>query len=308
MTMSAFRGDVAVRNEALKRLDDHVQARHIVDGSLFWDGTKGSVSGCLLETSNPAVWESKIGIGRWLAYLLDALTGRLNPARGFAETSALLESIPLGLDTTSMGNRLICRLLGEVTSKGSTSGSASAGAGAFPGELNEIHELVVSLHQRRAAGEAVAPAEWRQARRAAMAATDARAPIAADGERLDSEREHLRAVGGMIEAAAWDPQVSGTAVAEVLRLWLSLEDMKADEEFGWTRNDHDQIGNLLNEMHLNYIEPNPAEERDVYILLEEHHPDAATRLRAYIQHGKDHSAICAERACVLLRRLVEATA
>jgi hypothetical protein len=62
---------------------------------------------------------------------------------------------------------------------------------------------------------------------------------------------------------------------------------------------------MLEEMHATYIAPNPAEKRDVFQLLEQHHPVSEARLRAYTQHRREYSMRCAERACALLREVLE---
>lgn len=293
MTLSAFNAQSAIREGALERLTNHAKAKHLQNGALLWDGEKGSVAGCLVEHSDPAEWEARLGLARWMAYAIDTVTGRLGPERALEEVTALLHAIQVGCDTGAMGNLLICKLLEKVTI-----------LHAPEGPMKNALVSIVGLHQRRLRGEGVAAAEWKQARRAATDATDALLQSPVEGGDAEHDSGRVSVVGAAIEAAAWDPLLSPTAVSEVLRQWLNLEGMKADEEFGWTPEDDTLIRNALEEMHVRYIEPNPEETRDVFELLEEHHPDVAARLRAQVKHGNDYWVICADRACELLRHLL----
>lgn len=230
---------------------------------------------------------------RWLATALATITGRLGQARAAAETESLLAAIPAGIDIEPLGSALILRLLDEVVA-----------VRAPEGELAEALASIQDLHRRCLAGEDVPAAAWKAPRRRAVAATDARVPAPAEGTRLEPDDARLRAVGLTIEAAAWDPRRSASAVSEVLRQWLALEGLKADTEFGWTNEDDAQIRRLLAEMHAQYLAGKPDEKRTVFDFLEIHHDAIATRLRAYIKHGGQHGVTCCERACVLLRRLL----
>lgn len=230
---------------------------------------------------------------RWLAMALATITGRLGQARAAVETESLLVAIPAGIDIEPLGSALILRLLDEVVA-----------VRAPEGEFAEALASIQDLHRRCLAGEDVPVAAWKAPRRTAVAATDARVPAPAEGSRLEPDDARLRAVGLTIEAAAWDPRRSASAVSEVLRQWLALEGLKADTEFGWTNEDDAQIRRLLGEMHAKYIAGNPGEKRSVFDFLEIDHDAIATRLRAYIKHGGQHGVTCCERACVLLRRLL----
>lgn len=230
---------------------------------------------------------------RWLAAALTTITGRLGAERAAAETQSLLAAIPAGMDVEPMGSALILRLLDEVVA-----------VRAPEGELAQALATIQDLHRRCLAGDEVPATAWKAPRRQAVEATDARVPAPAQGDRLPPDEARLRAVGLTIEAAAWDPRRSASAVSEVLRQWLALEGLKADAEFGWTNEDDALIRRLLGEMHEKHIAGKPDEKRTVFQFLEIDHDEVATRLRAYIKHGGDHGIVCCERACALLRRLL----
>lgn len=230
---------------------------------------------------------------RWLQAALTTITGRLGAERAVSETQALLAAIPAGVDVEPLGSALILRLLEEVVA-----------VRAPEGELAEALATIRDLHRRCLAGEEVPATAWKAPRRQAVAATDARVPAPAEGARLPPDEARLRGVGLAIEAAAWDPRRSASAVSEVLRQWLALEGLKADAEFGWTNEDDARIRRLLAEMHAKYLADKPEEKRTVFDFLEIDHDEVATRLRAYIKHGGQHGVVCCERACALLRRLL----
>jgi hypothetical protein len=279
MALSAFHSQAAVRQEALSRLGKHITASRLVAGSLMWDGVKGSIAGCLIECDDPAQWEERLGLARWIAYAIDAACGRLNPLMILDEVTALLEAIPVGLDTGSLGSRLICKLIEAATARAAPQGS-----------LADALQTVVTLQQRCAQGEAISSVEWKQARRAALLANDASVPAPVEGQTLAPAQAQLRLVGNIVEAAAWDPNKSPSAVSEVLR--------------GWTPQDHQQVRQLLDAMNQQYVVPNPGTKRTVFDHLAEDHPEVDARLRRYMQFGRDYGSVCAERVTALLRGLL----
>ncbi|MFT7773764.1 hypothetical protein [Roseateles sp.] len=291
---SAFLDSEATRERALTRLAAHVEAGHVTGGSLLWEGERGSVAGCLIDSADPAEWETRLGLARWMAFALDTVAGRLSPKAALSETQALLSAVPLGANTVQLGSTVMARLLEDI-----------AAVRAPDGALAAVLSNLLALHRRAEADDAIAPSTWRALRHAAVAATDALGPAPVDGERLPLEIAQRRGVGLAIEAAAWDPRRSPTAVSELLRQWLALESLKSDEAFGWTDQDDALIRKTLAEMHARYIEDRPEEKRTVFDFLELHHADMATRLRAYIKHGSDHGAVCAARACALLRQILQ---
>jgi len=287
-TLSAFHGAAEARIAALQRLAVHIAAGHLTVGPMAWDGEKGSLVGCLIDSNDPQAWEDRLGLAKWLAHAADAVTGSLAPALVLQKATELLNAIPPGQDTGPLGSLLIGRLLTEL---------AAAQQAPLPPQLQAALDQVNALHQRSLAGNSIEAATWKAVRQAALAATDT----------LDQETEpRLHAIGAAIEAAAWDPQRSALAVADTLRQWLALERLKADSEFGWTEHDDANIRRLLARMHNEFKLPHPDEPRDVFLLLEEHHPDDASRLRAYMKFGRDHSTACAARAADMLTRLLAA--
>ena len=293
MTLSAFRNDPQVRAAALQRLAAHVEARNVVRGALHWDGAQGSVAGCLIESADAAQWESLLGLPRWFAYLLDAATSSLKVPNALEETGVLLGAISLGTDISAAGYGAIVALLDDVAAHETPDGA-----------LCQAFEQMRSLHLRRAHGGEATADEWKKARRAALAASDA-LPLSPENTRgADPALLRQHAIGSVIEAAAWDPLRSPTAAAEVMRHWLALKALDINHDFGWTSADDEITEARLSEMYERYIAPNPEETRDVFQLLAEHYPEYEARLSAYTRYHTQHGIECARRACALLARLL----
>lgn len=282
MTLSAFHGRAEVRQQLVQNLRRHVGA-----GPLAWNDQAGSVAGCLIESEVPQAWTDQTGLPQWMAYALDVIAEGLLPADAFNQAEALLHAVPLGTDAGPSGSQLVVRLLDSAWSSLPKDAQASA--------LQQAMAVVQSLHRQVAAGALVDAGQWRRARQQAMAVTNV----------LVDPRE--KAIAACIESAGWDPQKSPTLVAAVLRQWMDVESLKADSEFGWTEADHAHIQQRLDEMHQQHLVGKPEEKRDVFLLLEAHHPDEALRLREYINFGREHQAACAMRAGTLMTQWLRST-
>ncbi|CAI1201056.1 S9 family peptidase [Serratia ficaria] len=293
MTLSSFQNDPQVYAVALKRLTAYVEARNVVKGSLHWDGSRGSIAGCLIESADDAQWESLLGLPRWFAYLLDQAISNLNVPDALEESRLLLGAIPVGKDISAAGYDTIAALLDEVTVHDSPDAA-----------LSKALERVRTLHLSRAHGGEASADDWKKARRAALAASDALPSLPENPRAAAPALRRQHAIGGMIEAAAWDPLRSPTAAAEVLRHWLALQALNINHDFGWTPADDEKAERLLSEMYDSYITPNPEEKRDVFQLLAEHYPVEEARLKDYNHFHKRHAAETAKRACALLARLL----
>ncbi|KAF1043730.1 hypothetical protein [Xylophilus sp.] len=288
MGLQAFHARAEVRDAALQRLAAHADAGRLAEGALLWNGAQGSVAGCLAETADAARWEDRLGLPRWLAYALDLLAAGA-PAR----VEELLRGVAPGSDLARRGSRLICEVL-----------DAMPLARVPGGALDEARGVVAALHRRLLRGGEADAAQWRAARRCAVRATDAAAPLPAGGQPQAPGAAWLRAAGGVVEAAAWDPLRSATAVAEVLRQRLLLHAMEADEDFGWTPEDDAQVRRLLGEMHAAHLAGRPQEQRTVFDFLEIEHAAVAARLRERNRHARAHALRGADQARALLGRVL----
>jgi hypothetical protein len=292
--LHAFNNLANVRNEAIVRVAAHAASKGLTNGALSWDGQNGSTAGVLSKTSDPADWESTMGLATWVAYALDTVTTRMNSADSAIAAADLLNSIELGTETRPLAYHIICRLLDGacVTRKPE-------------GDLVGALATVKSLQARRMRGEEVVTSEWKAARRGAQRATDSLVPLRGeDDESLAPVPGQLRHLGYAIEAACYDAVSSPMAISEVLRQWLALEGFRADEIFGWTLEDDAEIRRMLSLMHQTYRASNPDEKRDVFQLLEEYHPKIGSRLKAYTRHGGTYATEWCKRTAKELGRLI----
>lgn len=258
MSLNAYQSNPAVRDTCLARLRQHADGKRLAPGPLAWTGEKGSLVGCLLESDDPAQWESKLGLPQWLATAADGLAAQQkSPEHALEFGVELLNAIPPGADVSAAGSAVILNLLADVA-------EFVAQSTEVPAELKQALSQVEALHRRAAQGEQPAPAEWRAARRAATAATD------------KQPTELLRSLATCIETAAWDPKSSHSVVFDTLRVYSQAMVSRVVAEAGWRDEDMVRIRAKLQEMWDTYLAPNPdqqSKDNNVFTLLKQHHPE-----------------------------------
>ncbi len=260
MDMLAYHGNPQLRQQVLDRLQALVQAEKWVHRPIHWNGEAGSVVGSLLQSENLDAWEADFGLPKWLALVIDAMTAS-NPAGGVPWSLRVLQGIEPGTPMATAGSRCVLELL-----QGERHGLVQQSA---PAELAEALATVTALHQARLAGQDVAPTQWRQARRAAVAATN-----------LHAAGSLGAALGTCIEAAAWDPAQSRTAVSDTLRGWMGVKICAAMEAYPWGKAEDEQMHAMLGALHAEAKAARPPEEAgsiNVFAMLEERHPEWARR-------------------------------
>lgn len=279
MKLSAFHGDPAVRHDALDRLGSHMERKARIAGAFQWDGDKGTIAACLIDSDDKREWETRLGLAPWLAFALDAVTTNFATPRAVDAASALLKKIPLGADTQAGASRSILLLLEDLTT-----------AEPLERPLANVLASAREIHTRLIGGDDAEPSQWRRLRRLAVDASEV--VPAQDG------------AGRVIEAAAWSPLGSPTAVGEVLRHAIHAAAARMHQGSDWTAADEDRVKQLLTEMHETYILPDPNERRDVFELLAVHHPTVEARLRAHVQQGNQFSIDAAEHMLALLLKAI----
>ena len=211
-SLSAYNGDAMLRATLTERLASHASGSRLKPGPIAWDGEKGSIIGCILESEDLSEWETGLGLPQWLAVLIDALAANQPSVEEAAALGiATLEAIPPGTDVRLAGSRIILAVLDDLE---------SAGAVALAAPIADSLEEVRALHLRCISGDVPASAEWRLARKAATAATDG-----AIGPRQ-------RAFARCIETAAWNPAQSRSAVFDTLRVWRNARCEQVLLDFG----------------------------------------------------------------------------
>ncbi|MCE4557936.1 hypothetical protein LXT13_26455 [Pelomonas sp. P8] len=275
--LEAFNGQADTRTTALARLEERAAAGQLTAGAMFVADGSMTPAAALAGSSDLPTWEGTLGLPGWLAYAIDYCYSRQPTERILAMTRQLLEGIAPGADLSGKASGVVSEILASIVEE-------------FGDRSDEVLPLFAAcadirqLHIQAMSGSQPSPAAWRAARKAATETTNLlQDPV-------------VKALAGCIEAAAWDPVKAPTTVGDVLRLRGQVSEEHIDRLFGWTAEDDKRTRTLLAEMYETYIQDNPAEERDVFMLLREHHPDAEARLLAYTRFQNAERARAAEKA------------
>jgi hypothetical protein len=285
MNLNAYQSNPALRDEAIERLRRHAVDGHLAPGPLKWDGAKGSVVGCILESDNLAQWEHVLGLPQWLATTADGIAAAqpsVDAALAFGVD--LLGAVRPGADVSRAGSAVVLSVLADA-------GDFIGKLTDVPAELVDLSAQVQALHRRVLDGDRPAPAEWRPVRRAATALTDTLA--------LDL----LKSLSTCVETAAWDPTTSKAVVFDTLRVYSKAAIHKADAESGFTAADDANIRKHLHLMWETHLAHQPALQEQgitVFSLLEEHHPDVSATLKWKMQLDRDAFAYANRRAAEVL--------
>lgn len=274
--LRAFHGEARTRTLALARLGERQQAGELTPGALFLGERKATLAAALADSNDEREWEQRLGLPRWLAYAIDYCLGRLPGEAAVDHVRQLLEAIEPGRDTEREAGRVLAEVLADVAQ------DLRQRAAAAP--LLAACEALQHLHLQVLEGLPPPPAAWRTARKAATRATN------------DLQDPLDQALGACVEAAAWDPIAAPTTVGDVLRLRGQVPEAQLARSFGWTDENDQQIRKLLAEMFETYKKDRPEEERDVFMLLREHHPADEARLLAYMQFQSAERERCSARA------------
>jgi len=264
MTLNAYQSMPTVRDAAIERLRRHAADKQLAPGPLAWNGSKGSLVGCILEDEDLARWETELGLPQWLAVTADGIAAQqasVDAALAFGVD--LLNAIRPGADVSPAASAVILDALGDA-------GGFVAALSALPAGLQQALSEVEALHCRALAGERPAAAEWRAARRTATALTDAQ------------PSELLKSLSACVETAAWDPMSSKSVVFDTLRVYSRAAIEKANLASGFTQDDDTQIRahlKLMWDTHLAHQPELQAQGITVFSLLEEHYPDVAAKIR-----------------------------
>lgn len=95
--MLSFLNDSNIKQQYLNQVLSHQNNNEIVQGS-YWDGEKGCAVGVTIHSADHSLYESLLGIPKWLAYAEDKIGEglTLNDAKSWPYD--FLNSIPVGVD------------------------------------------------------------------------------------------------------------------------------------------------------------------------------------------------------------------
>ncbi|ADX46191.1 hypothetical protein Acav_2279 [Paracidovorax avenae ATCC 19860] len=289
MTLHAYHGDPQLRQQVIDQLQSLEKAGRWEHRPLYWNGEVGSFVGSLLQGDDLDRWEVDYGLPKWLALTIDSMVAA-HSNMGVSWGIHLLQGIPPGMPMDTMGSRILLELL-----KGKTHGLNGLEAAAG---LAEALEGVVALHAARLAGQDIDNASWRKARREAVAQTNAQAPgsVAAS-------------VGTCIESAAWDPMQSRSAVSDTLRGWMNARIAAGMAVYPWGKAEDEDMKRTLEALQAEDKagrEPGDTGSTNVFLLLEQKHPEKARRLRAFYRYQRSQYGKQWRRAALAMQNILHA--
>ncbi len=289
MTLHAYHGDPQLRQQVVDRLQALEQAGRWEHRPLYWNGEVGSFIGTLLQGDDLDRWEADYGLPKWLAFTIDSMVAA-NSTLGVSWGIHLMQGIPPGMAMDTLGSRSLLELL-----KGKTHGLK--GMEAATG-LAEALEGVAALHEARLAGQDIDNASWRKARRAAVEQTNAQTPESV-----------AASVGTCIESAAWDPMQSRSAVSDTLRGWMNARIAASMAAYPWDKADDEDMRQTLDALRAEdeaSRDPGDTNYTNVFLLLEQKHPEKARRLRAFYRYQKSQYGKQWRQAALVMQNILHA--
>lgn len=284
LTMQAFGNDPACKDAVMENLRRLEAAGTWIYRPLFWDADAqaGSMVGSLLRGDDLDQWQIQMGLPKWLALLIDGVwSGAPSRKEGVTAAIAIIQGVETGIDVTRVGSRFVMCLLSEAIEKVSGFGPR--------GEMGKLAADIAQLHRRCVEDGDVSAGEWRDVRRAATTVVKDLAPDSVDA-----------ALGACVEATAWDPRRSRTVVSDTLYYWLRARVALTLRDYGWTSADDSRIQLLLDTLNAQAVASAPDEQTNVFTLLERHHPEEATRLKARFAYERQQYADYWRRALQIL--------
>lgn len=257
----AFNGDPAFKADAIAKLRIHV-----ANGTFLYstpaDPTLGaSAISSIVESGEAQEYAERLGYPVGLALVLHTIVNsyrNLSEAANFAE--AWLDRTPVGADLSRIVPEAVVAILEdpgliEITRRHDP--------------IEEARLSILNLHHGALGGETISRRDWKEARSAALAATDG-----APEDRL------LRAASSVAEAAAW-PGSMRTILADTMAARAGLELRAVLGEIGWTDRDENRVFEIMDAAQGRHANLKGVER--VHAVLEEDDPELAPRFRQRLE-------------------------
>ena len=197
--MKAFHGKQEIKDEYIKRLQEHYDADEIVKG-VYWEDGKGCAVGCTLHSGDHKAYEVELGIPEVLARLEDSIFEGLSPKDAKEFPLNFLNAVNVGSDLSQVGDKFLHWLLVDPKH------------GVIKYATNKkVVQDVADLYESKINGEKINRDVWAAARVAAADTAAARA-AAADAAAYGAARAAYGAAYGAARAA-YGAAAYGAAVA-----------------------------------------------------------------------------------------------
>jgi len=258
----AFRGDPAVKQEALARLRSHIVAGTFLYGPA-WSEEGVNAIGAIVEADDTHKYSEMLGYPLALATALPSIINAIAPLDKAAQyAEAWLERTPVGADLSKVVSQVLISIIEEPAVVALTAQQAAVEAS---------RSAVVALHRRVLDGNEPDRTEWKSVRMAAVAASDT-----VTGTQL------VRAAGAIVEAAAW-PSSMRTVLHDVLGARGGLETKQLLDEIGWTEDKESQVYRIREAAEKTEQHAELSGLDRVYALLDADHPELAKGFRQRIR-------------------------
>ncbi len=155
--MKAFHGKQEIKDEYIKRLQDHYDADEIVKG-VYWEDGKGCAVGCTLHSGDHKAYEVELGIPEVLARLEDSIFEGLSPKDAKEFPLNFLNAVNVGSDLSQVGDKFLHWLLVDP----------EHGVIKYASNKKVVQD-VADLYERKINGETINQDVWEAARAAAVA-------------------------------------------------------------------------------------------------------------------------------------------
>lgn len=254
----AFHGDPAIKARAQAQLRRHVEAGNFVYFPAWEDG-KANAIGAVVEADDTAAYATRLGYPIALVETLPMIINGFRPlpeAARFAE--AWLARTPVGGDLSAVVSRMILDLLAKPR--------LCEIARRYP-VMEECRLAIIDLHCRVVEGDEPDRKQWKAARLAAVAATDALGDDVLD-----------RAAGSTVESAAW-PGTMRTVLRDTLNATGALNLRVTLAEIGWTPEEESRVFQIRDQAEKDAYKAEFEGLARVHAILDADHPELAERFR-----------------------------
>ena len=263
MSDIAFHGNAETKAMALARLRAHIAAGTFVFFPAWEDG-KANVIGALVEADDKQAFAEQFGYPLPLATALEVIVNAfhvLPAAQEFADE--FVAQTPVGADLSLVVPRLLIHLL-ELPDVVTLS--------AQHDEVDHWRREVVALHRATLAGDMPGRKEWKAARLAAVATSDA-----------VTGQPFVQLVSQVVEAAAW-PCTMRTVLYDTLGACGRLESQLMMERIGWTMEEEHRVFKIREEAETSGRMAELSGLDRVLALLDQDDPELAAGFRLRLEH------------------------
>ncbi|MBA4750665.1 MAG: hypothetical protein H2055_00360 [Sphingopyxis sp.] len=287
MAVTAFHGDLAVKEQALARVRKHIAAGTF-RFSPAWGDMGATAMGSVIEGDDPQLYADMLGYPLPLVMDLDSLSNNLAHAAGdpsptaFAE--AWLEKTPVGADLSRIVPEMLIFTLSDPALVAQTVQDPTVEAG---------RKDILALHRRSLEGETISRKTWQEARAAAVAASD------------KASDRMIRKAALVVEAAAW-PATMRTVLRDTVSARGSMQMSHALNAIGWTDDDEKRVFQLMEAAAEQGEHADIEGVGRVHAVLGPKDPVLAARFRERIAAHKEFAAFSLIFAKFLLDRLAAA--